>query len=49
MVKEIVGYEYILANESAVIDIVREDTYEMRDNYGDARRTEITGGVVGIP
>jgi DNA gyrase subunit A len=24
---------------------VREDTYEMRDKYGDARRTEITGGV----
>src|SRR3954468_24626566 len=45
VVKEIEGYEYILNNESAVIDIVRNDTFEMRDKYGDARRTEITGGV----
>src|SRR3954464_2523148 len=45
VVAEIEGYEYILNNPQAVIDIVREDTYEMRDKYGDPRRTEITGGV----
>jgi DNA gyrase subunit A len=45
VVKEIEGYEYILGSEQAVIDIIREDTYEMRDKYGDERRTEITGGV----
>ncbi|HEY7116081.1 MAG TPA: DNA gyrase subunit A [Tepidisphaeraceae bacterium] len=45
VVSEIEGYEYILGNPQAVIDIIREDTYEMRDKYGDERRTEITGGV----
>jgi len=45
VVAEIEGYEYILGNDQAVIDIIREDTYEMRDKYGDDRRTEITGGV----
>jgi DNA gyrase subunit A len=42
---QIENYEYILAHDQAVIDIVREDTFEMRDKYGDPRRTEITGGV----
>jgi DNA gyrase subunit A len=45
VVAEIEGYEYILNTPQAVIDIVREDTFEMRDKYGDPRRTEITGGV----
>jgi DNA gyrase subunit A len=45
VVAEIEGYEYILGSDQAVIDIIREDTYEMRDKYGDDRRTEITGGV----
>jgi len=45
VVAEIEDYERILASDQAVIDIIREDTYEMRDKYGDERRTEITGGV----
>jgi DNA gyrase subunit A len=45
VVAEIEGYEYILGSDQAVIDIIREDTYEMRDKYGDERRTEISGGV----
>lgn len=45
IVAEIEDYERILASDQAVIDIIREDTYEMRDKYGDERRTEITGGV----
>jgi DNA gyrase subunit A len=45
VVEEIEGYERILASDAAVIDIIREDTYEMRDKYGDDRRTEITGEV----
>jgi DNA gyrase subunit A len=45
VVAEIEGYERILGSDQAVIDIIREDTYEMRDKYGDDRRTEITGGV----
>jgi DNA gyrase subunit A len=45
VVEEIEGYERILASEAAVIDIIREDTFEMRDKYGDDRRTEITGEV----
>lgn len=45
IVAEIEDYERILGSEQAVIDIIREDTFEMRDKYGDDRRTEITGGV----
>jgi DNA gyrase subunit A len=45
VVAEIEGYEYILGSDQAVIDIIRKDTEEMRDKYGDDRRTEITGGV----
>jgi len=39
--EEIEGYEAILNNEVLLLDVIREDIYEMRDRYGDARRTEI--------
>jgi DNA gyrase subunit A len=45
VVDQIEGYERILASERLVLDIIREDTFEMRDKYGDDRRTEITGEV----
>src|SRR3954465_10867400 len=45
VVEEIEGYEAILRDESLVMDIIREDTFEMREKYGDDRRTEITGAV----
>ena len=41
--EEIEGYEAILADEKLVLDIIREDTFEMKEKYGDARRTQITG------
>ena len=40
---EIEGYEYILANDSAVIEIIRTDLTEIKEKYGDDRRTQITG------
>jgi DNA gyrase subunit A len=40
---EIEGYEAILADEALVLDIIREDTIEMKEKYGDDRRTEISG------
>src|SRR3954464_8274933 len=45
VVEEIEGYEAILRDPTLVDDIIREDTIEMRDKYGDERRTEITGEV----
>jgi DNA gyrase subunit A len=45
LVEEIEGYEAILADENLVFDIIREDTLEMKEKYGDDRRTEIAGGV----
>src|SRR3954470_16368569 len=45
LIEEIEGYEAILRDENLVLDIIREDTIEMRDKYGDERRTEITGEV----
>ncbi len=45
VVEEIEGYDRILATDAAVMDIIREDIYEMKEKYGDDRRTEITGAV----
>ncbi len=42
---EIEGYEAILADEARIMDIIREDIIEMKEKYGDARRTEIVGEV----
>lgn len=43
VVEEIEGYEAILRDPALVLDIIREDTFEMRDKFGDDRRTDITG------
>jgi DNA gyrase subunit A len=45
VVEEIEGYEAILRDESLVLDIIREDTIEIKEKYGDERRTKIEGGV----
>jgi DNA gyrase subunit A len=45
VVDEIAGYEAILNDPSMVLDIIREDIFEMKEKYGDDRRTEITGDV----
>ncbi len=45
LVTEIEDYEMILADERRVLDIIREDILEIRDQYGDARRTRITESV----
>ncbi|MEA3368530.1 MAG: DNA gyrase C-terminal beta-propeller domain-containing protein, partial [Planctomycetota bacterium] len=36
-------YEAILRDEHLVLNIIAEDLYEMKEKYGDARRTEIVG------
>jgi DNA gyrase subunit A len=38
-------FRAILADRSLVFDILREDLYEMREKYGDDRRTEIISDV----
>ncbi len=43
--EEIAGYEAILAREDLVLDIIREDVFEMKEKYGRPRLTEITGEV----
>lgn len=42
VVQQIEDYQYILANDSAVLDIIREDTLELKEKYGDDRRTQIS-------
>ncbi|MBI4834381.1 MAG: DNA gyrase subunit A [Planctomycetes bacterium] len=37
----IVEYKAILADDGLVLDIIREDLYEIKEKYGDARRTQI--------
>jgi DNA gyrase subunit A len=41
LVEEIEGHEAVLNDESLLLDIIREDLYEIRDRYGEPRRTEI--------
>lgn len=41
LMEQIEGYEALLANESMVMDVIREDLYEIKEKYGDARRTRI--------
>ncbi len=43
--EQIEGYEAVLANEELLLDIIREDIYEIKEKHGDARRTKITAKV----
>src|SRR6185437_12340315 len=46
--EEIEEYERILGDPEYLMDIIREDIYEMKEKYGDDRRTEITGSVTDV-
>jgi DNA gyrase subunit A len=43
--EKIADYEAILADDKCVLDIIREDLFEMKEKYGDKRRTLITHDV----
>jgi DNA gyrase subunit A len=45
LTEQIEGFEAILASDQVLLDIIREDIYEIREKYGDKRRTQITAGV----
>ncbi len=45
LVEQIEGYEAVLANDEILMDIIREDIYEIKEKYGDARRTKIAAKV----
>jgi len=46
--EQIEEFERILADAGYLMDIIREDTHEIKEKYGDDRRTEITGAVSGF-
>lgn len=48
LTEQIEGYEAILASEQVLLDIIREDIYEMKEKYSDKRRTKITAAVEEI-
>jgi len=45
LTEEIEDYEAILASDEILLDIIREDIHEIKDKYGDKRRTAITSKV----
>jgi len=45
LVDEIEGYQQILADPGRVLDIIREDLFEMKAKFADKRRTAIEGEV----
>ncbi len=45
LVEEIEGYEAILADDRLLMDVICEDIREIREKYGDERRTQIIGDV----
>ena len=48
LVGEIEDYELILSDEKRVLDIIREDTIELKEKFGDERRTQITNDATDI-
>jgi DNA gyrase subunit A len=40
---KILGYEQLLSNEQNIREVIKKDLRELRDKYGDDRKTEITG------
>jgi len=46
--EEIRNYKAILTDENLVLDIIREDLYELKEKYGDARRSHFTDEVEDI-
>jgi DNA gyrase subunit A len=48
LLKLIEKLKSILASEKKVLDIIKEETLEVKDKFGDARRTEITGAAEDI-
>lgn len=45
LVGEIADYELILSDERRVLDIIAEDLRELKEKYGEPRRTQISGPV----
>jgi len=45
LIEEIEGHEAILHSEARLLDVIREDIYEVRERYADPRRTEIVAEV----
>ncbi len=45
LVEEITGHEAILADDRLLLDVIREDIYEIKSKYATPRRTEIMGDV----
>jgi DNA gyrase subunit A len=39
--QQIVGYEQLLSSEKNILEVVRKDMIELRDKYGDERKTDI--------
>lgn len=48
LLKKIAEYREILANEQLVLDIISTELNEVKEKFGDARRTEITVGEESI-
>ncbi len=47
LLSQIEEYESILADQQRVLDIIKEDTAELKQKFDDPRRTEIQAGEVG--
>jgi DNA gyrase subunit A len=48
LTEEIEGYEELLASHEKVLDVIREDAIEMKEKYGEDRRTRITNDATDI-
>jgi DNA gyrase subunit A len=46
--EQITGYERLLADEANIYAVIRKDLEELRDKYGDDRKTEITDAGVEV-
>lgn len=48
LIEEIKGYEAILGDEQVLLDIIRTDIREIKEKYGDKRRTQIAASAEAL-
>jgi len=45
LLERIAGYQAILDNEDLLMDVIREETFEIKERYGDKRRSELAPSI----
>ncbi len=47
LIEEIKGYLHILSDEAHMLEIIKDETVDLKKRHGDARRTDVSGEEIG--